>query len=102
MGLSSDSCSEPTFSRSVSLWYQVICASGACTIGSSGHASARALIFQVLRGESAHLGRAKGAVKLHLVLDHEGDLASYAVLTEGKTAEQARLKYKQKLLKAFE
>jgi hypothetical protein len=31
--------------------------------------------------------RAKGAIKLHLVLDHDGYLPSYAVLTEGKQAE---------------
>lgn len=31
--------------------------------------------------------RAKGAIKLHLVLDHDGYLPSYAVLTEGKRAE---------------
>lgn len=35
----------------------------------------------------AHYKRAKGAVKLHLVLDHDGYLPSYAVLTEGKTAD---------------
>jgi len=29
--------------------------------------------------------RAKGAVKLHMVLDHDGYLPHYAVLTEGKT-----------------
>ena len=31
--------------------------------------------------------RAKGAIKLHLVLDHDGYLPSYAVLTNGKQAE---------------
>lgn len=31
--------------------------------------------------------RAKGAVKLHLVLDHDGYLPCYAVLTEGKGSE---------------
>jgi len=31
--------------------------------------------------------RTKGAVKLHLVLDHQGFLPQYAVLTEGKTPE---------------
>jgi hypothetical protein len=35
----------------------------------------------------ARYKRAKGAVKLHLVLDHDGYLPSYAVLTEGKTAD---------------
>jgi Transposase DDE domain/Domain of unknown function (DUF4372) len=35
----------------------------------------------------AHFQRAKGAVKLHLVLDHEGYLPSYAVITTGKTHE---------------
>lgn len=31
--------------------------------------------------------RTKGALKLHLVLDHEGHLPCYAVMTEGKTAD---------------
>lgn len=31
--------------------------------------------------------RAKGAVKLHLVLDHDGYLPAYAVLTDGKQSE---------------
>jgi Transposase DDE domain/Domain of unknown function (DUF4372) len=31
--------------------------------------------------------RAKGAIKLHLVLDHDGYLPSYAVLTDGKRSE---------------
>jgi len=35
----------------------------------------------------AHYKRAKGAVKLHLVLDHDGYLPSYAVLSEGNTAD---------------
>ncbi len=35
----------------------------------------------------AHYKRAKGAVKLNLVLDHDGYLPSFAVLTEGKTAD---------------
>jgi len=35
----------------------------------------------------AQYKRAKGAVKLHLVLDHDGYLPSYAVLTEGNTAD---------------
>jgi len=35
----------------------------------------------------AHYRRAKGAVKLHMVLDHDGYLPSFAVLTEGKTAD---------------
>lgn len=35
----------------------------------------------------AHYKRAKGAVKLHMVLDHDGYLPSYAVMTEGKTAD---------------
>jgi hypothetical protein len=35
----------------------------------------------------AHYKRTKGAVKLHLVLDHDGYLPSYAVLTEGNTAD---------------
>jgi len=29
----------------------------------------------------------KGALKLHLVLDHDGHLPCYAVMTEGKTAD---------------
>ena len=32
----------------------------------------------------AHFRRTKGAVKLHLVLDHDGYLPAYAVLTDGK------------------
>jgi Transposase DDE domain/Domain of unknown function (DUF4372) len=35
----------------------------------------------------AQYKRAKGAVKLHMVLDHDGYLPSFAVLTEGKTAD---------------
>ena len=35
----------------------------------------------------AHFRRTKGAVKLHLLLDHEGFLPSYAVITEGKQQE---------------
>jgi hypothetical protein len=35
----------------------------------------------------AHYKRAKGAVKLHMVLDHDGYLPSYAVMTDGKTAD---------------
>jgi hypothetical protein len=35
----------------------------------------------------AQYKRAKGAVKLHLVLDHDGYLPSYAVITDGKTAD---------------
>ena len=35
----------------------------------------------------AQYKRAKGAVKLHMVLDHDGYLPSYAVMTEGKTAD---------------
>jgi len=31
--------------------------------------------------------RSKGAVKLHLVLDHEGYLPQFAVVTAGKTPE---------------
>ena len=36
----------------------------------------------------AQYKRTKGAVKLHLVLDHDGYLPSYAVLTEGKTGDR--------------
>jgi Transposase DDE domain/Domain of unknown function (DUF4372) len=35
----------------------------------------------------AQYKRAKGAVKLHMVLDHDGYLPSFAVLSEGKTAD---------------
>lgn len=35
----------------------------------------------------AHFRRAKGAVKLHLLLDHDGYLPQFAVLTDGKTHE---------------
>jgi hypothetical protein len=35
----------------------------------------------------AHFQRAKGAVKLHMVLDHDGYLPSYAVITTGKRHE---------------
>ena len=35
----------------------------------------------------AHYQRAKGAVKLHLILDHDGYLPKYAVITTGKTHE---------------
>ena len=35
----------------------------------------------------AHFRRTKGAVKLHLLLDHDGYLPSFAVLTEGKVHE---------------
>jgi hypothetical protein len=35
----------------------------------------------------AQFRRAKGAVKLHLVLDHDGYLPRYAVITDGKTAD---------------
>jgi hypothetical protein len=35
----------------------------------------------------AHYMRTKGALKLHLVLDHDGCLPSYAVITDGKRAD---------------
>jgi len=35
----------------------------------------------------AKFRRTKGAIKLHLLLDHDGYLPSFAVLTEGKTSE---------------
>lgn len=35
----------------------------------------------------AHYQRTKGAVKLHLLLDHDGYLPSFAVITEGKTSD---------------
>jgi hypothetical protein len=31
--------------------------------------------------------RTKGAIKLHLLLDHDGYLPSFAVVTEGKTSQ---------------
>ena len=35
----------------------------------------------------AHFRRTKGAIKLHLLLDHEGYLPSFGVITEGKVAD---------------
>ena len=35
----------------------------------------------------ARYKRAKGAVKVHMVLDHDGYLPSYAVITDGRTAD---------------
>ena len=35
----------------------------------------------------AHYRRTKGAIKLHMLLDHDGYLPSFAVVTEGKTSE---------------
>ncbi len=35
----------------------------------------------------AHFRRAKGAIKLHLLLDHDGYLPSFAIITEGKVAD---------------
>jgi hypothetical protein len=35
----------------------------------------------------AHFRRTKGAVKLHLLLDHDGYLPSFAVVTDGKTSD---------------
>jgi len=35
----------------------------------------------------AHFRQAKGAIKLHLVLDHDGYLPSFAVITDGKTSD---------------
>ena len=35
----------------------------------------------------ARFRRTKGAIKLHLLLDHDGYLPSFAVVTEGKTSE---------------
>lgn len=35
----------------------------------------------------AHFRRTKGAVKLHLVLDHDGYLPSFAVITDGKVSD---------------
>jgi hypothetical protein len=35
----------------------------------------------------AHFRRAKGAIKIHLLLDHDGYLPSFAVVTNGKTSD---------------
>jgi len=35
----------------------------------------------------AHYTRTKGAIKLHLLLDHDGYLPSFAVITDGKTSD---------------
>ena len=35
----------------------------------------------------AHFCRTKGAIKLHLLLDHDGYLPSFAIITEGKVAD---------------
>ncbi len=35
----------------------------------------------------AHFRRTKGAIKLHLILDHDGYLPFFAVITEGKVAD---------------
>lgn len=35
----------------------------------------------------AHFRRTKGAIKLHLLLDHEGYLPSFALITEGKVSD---------------
>ena len=35
----------------------------------------------------AKFRRTKGAIKLHLLLDHDGYLPSFAVITEGKVAD---------------
>ncbi len=35
----------------------------------------------------AHYCRTKGAIKLHLLLDHDGYLPSFAIITEGKVSE---------------
>ncbi len=35
----------------------------------------------------AHFRRTKGAIKLHLVLDHDGYLPSFAVITDGKVSD---------------
>jgi hypothetical protein len=35
----------------------------------------------------AHFRRTKGAVKVHMLLDHDGYLPSFAVVTEGKTSD---------------
>jgi hypothetical protein len=40
----------------------------------------------------ARYKRAKGAVKLHMILDHDGYLPSYAVITEGRTADTTAAK----------
>jgi len=37
----------------------------------------------------AHFRRTKGAIKLHLLLDHDGYLPTFAIITEGKTSDVA-------------
>ena len=37
----------------------------------------------------AHFRRTKGAIKLHLLLDHDGYLPTFAVITDGKTSDIA-------------
>jgi hypothetical protein len=37
----------------------------------------------------AHFRRAKGAIKLHLILDHDGYLPSFAIITDGKGSDIA-------------
>jgi hypothetical protein len=39
--------------------------------------------------DRAKYRRTKGAIKLHLLLDHDGYLPSFAVVTEGKHSEVA-------------
>ena len=54
------------------LWYQVICASTACTIGSSGHASANARMYFRFRGESPFMSGNDQFQVLRQPIDHIG------------------------------
>ena len=47
----------------------------------------RAMLQSLKEPERAKFRRTKGAIKLHLLLDHDGYLPSFAVVTEGKTSE---------------
>lgn len=44
------------------------------------------MIYPFLYGW-AKFRRTKGAIKLHLILDHDGYLPSFAVITEGKVSD---------------
>ncbi len=47
----------------------------------------RAMLQSLKESERAKFRRTKGAMKLHLLLDHDGYLPPFAVVTEGKTSE---------------
>src|ERR1700675_1760381 len=53
-----------------------------------GRSSASSILdLSVSMFDGAKYRRTKGAIKLHLLLDHDGYLPSLAVVTEGKTSE---------------